>query len=68
MSLPHPPIIYYGTEIGLSQTRSAIEGFGLEMSRAPMLWGDAQDADLLADYRTLIQRRHTERRSKHPIY
>jgi hypothetical protein len=57
MNLPNPPIIYYGTEVGLSQTHSVTEGFGAEMSRAPMLWGDAQDADLLAYYRTLIHRR-----------
>jgi hypothetical protein len=57
MNLPNPPIIYYGTEVALSQTHSVTEGFGAEMSRAPMLWGDAQDADLLAYYRTLIHRR-----------
>ncbi len=57
MSLPNPPIIYYGAEVGLSQTRSATEGFGLEMSRTPMLWGDEQDTELLAYFRTLIRKR-----------
>jgi glycosidase len=57
MRLPQPPIIYYGTEVGLSQIRTVTEGFGLEMSRTPMLWGDAQDRELLGYYRGLIQKR-----------
>jgi hypothetical protein len=57
MRLPNPPIIYYGTEVGLSQAHSAAEGFGLEMSRTPMVWGDAQDKDLLAYYKKLIHSR-----------
>jgi glycosidase len=57
MNLPQPPIIYYGTEVGLSQTRSATEGFGLEMSRTPMIWDDRQDKDLLAYYKRLIRKR-----------
>jgi glycosidase len=56
MRLPAPPIIYYGTEVGLSQ-RDGRMGLGLEVSRLPMLWGDAQDADLLAHYRRLIAAR-----------
>lgn len=55
--LPHPPIIYYGTEVGLSQNQSAHEGVGLDESRLPMLWGDAQDAQLLAFYKGLIANR-----------
>jgi len=50
-TLPHPPMIYYGTEVGLSQ----IEPVGrLEESRLPMLWGTDQDATLLAFYQQLI--------------
>ena len=50
-TLPGPPIIYYGTEVGLSQVR----GVGrLEEARLPMRWGDEQDADLLAFYRALV--------------
>lgn len=61
MRQPGPPIIYYGTEIGMSQTSSKNDEWGLEASRAPMIWDDRQDADLLAYYRTLIQQRHAAR-------
>ncbi len=57
MRLPGPPIIYYGTEVGLSQRKSKTDGFGLEASREPMVWGDAQDADLLAFYKSLVDKR-----------
>lgn len=57
MRLPGPPIIYYGTEVGLSQRKSKTDGFGLEASREPMPWGGEQDADLLAFYRDLIRKR-----------
>jgi hypothetical protein len=56
MRLPQPPIIYYGTEVGLSQD-SGKGVFGLEVSRLPMLWGDAQDKALLAYYKGLIMGR-----------
>jgi glycosidase len=53
-TLPQPPIIYYGTEVGLSQ----LENVGrLEESRLPMLWGNDQDAELLAFYQQLIMLR-----------
>jgi len=61
MRLPGPPIIYYGTEIGLSQTASRHDAWGLEASRAPMIWDERQDRDLLAFYRALIQERHATR-------
>ena len=54
MQMAQPPIVYYGTEVGLSQQRSKDDGWGLEVSREPMPWGDAQDADLLAFYRAQI--------------
>jgi cyclomaltodextrinase len=54
MRLSGPPIIYYGTEIGLGQRRSKADGFGLEVSREPMMWGSDQNADLLNHYRSLI--------------
>jgi cyclomaltodextrinase / maltogenic alpha-amylase / neopullulanase len=50
-TLPEPPIVYYGTEVGLSQRRPVGR---LEEARLPMLWGDRQDHDLLAFYRELI--------------
>ncbi len=50
-TLPQPPIIYYGTEVGLSQ----LENVGrLEESRLPMLWDTEQDASLLGFYKQLI--------------
>lgn len=55
-TLSGPPVIYYGTEVGLSQERDVRQGQrGLpEEARLPMLWGKAQDSDLLAFYRDLI--------------
>lgn len=55
-SLSGPPVIYYGTEAGLSQQRDVRQdGRGIpEEARLPMLWGDDQDASLLDFYRRLI--------------
>jgi glycosidase len=50
-TLPQPPIVYYGTEVGLSQ-RQAVGR--LEEARLPMLWDTAQDHALLNFYRDLI--------------
>jgi glycosidase len=53
-TLPGPPIIYYGTEVGLSQKR----GLGrLEEARLPMPWGADQDQELFNFYRKLISLR-----------
>jgi len=60
-TLPPPPIIYYGTETGLSQARDIRypDGRGvLEESRQPMNW-DAIDTDLLTFYKQLIAARRT---------
>ncbi len=57
MTLPDPPIIYYGTEVGLSQTISKASQVGLEASRMPMLWNDKQDKHLLDYYKELIRSR-----------
>lgn len=61
-SLAGPPIIYYGTEVGLSQKRDVRQdGFGRpHESRLPMLWGNQQNAALLAYYRDLIRVRHQQ--------
>ena len=56
-TLAGPPIVYYGTEAGLSQNRDMIQPDGrhhMAEARQPMVWGDDQDADLLAFYRWLI--------------
>ena len=61
-TLTGPPVIYYGTEVGLSQVRDVRQdGRGLpEESRLPMLWGRDQDQELLAFYRQLIGLRRSE--------
>ena len=55
-TLAPPPIIYYGTEVGIRQQADIRNsGWGGDaQARGLMLWGDAQDADLLAYYRRLI--------------
>jgi cyclomaltodextrinase / maltogenic alpha-amylase / neopullulanase len=45
-ALGGPPILYYGTEVGLGQPRA--KGAHREEARHPMLWGEAQDHELLA--------------------
>ncbi len=51
-TLGGPPILYYGTEVGLSQPRA--KGPHREESRHPMRWGDAQDQALFAYFKQLI--------------
>jgi cyclomaltodextrinase len=53
--LQQPPIIYYGTEAGLSQVAD-VEVGGFEACRLPMDW-DGGNEDLLAFYRALIHAR-----------
>lgn len=53
-SLPQPPIIYYGTEVGLSQENDT-QDIGFAASRLPMLWGDRQNLGLLDFYRALVR-------------
>jgi cyclomaltodextrinase len=51
MTLPGMPVIYYGTEVGLSQR---FDGAGENAeARLPMLWGADQDSDLLAHFQRL---------------
>ena len=59
-TLPYPPVIYYGTEIGLSQRHDVEHDDGsrrLEESRTPMLWDNEQDQELKTYYKTLIAMR-----------
>ena len=49
-TLSAPPVIYNGTEVGVSQ-RNPLGRF--EEARLPMLWGDEQDKDLLIYFRRL---------------
>jgi glycosidase len=51
MTLPGMPVIYYGTEVALTQRHDgALEN---AEARLPMLWGADQDADLLAFFQRL---------------
>src|SRR5690606_19991026 len=63
-TLSGPPIVYYGTEVGLSQERDVVQGqrHVLEESRQPMRWGARQDRGLHRFYKELIQLRRT-----HPV-
>jgi cyclomaltodextrinase / maltogenic alpha-amylase / neopullulanase len=57
MAMPGPPIVYYGTEVGLSQWHDLEYPDGtrrMEESRTPMPWGSTQDRDLHEFYRSLI--------------
>lgn len=54
---PGVPIIYYGTEVGMSQFASKTSSVGLEASRMPMVWDSAQDRDLLGFFKDLIRQR-----------
>ena len=49
-TLSAPPVIYNGTEVGVSQ-RNPLGRF--EEARLPMLWGDEQDKNLLTYFRRL---------------
>ena len=55
--LPGPPVIYYGTEVGVPQTVSKTSEVGLEASRGAMLWGTDQNRSLLSFYQKLIKER-----------
>jgi glycosidase len=61
-TLAGAPVIYYGTEVGLSQPADVMQhGRAIhEETRMPMLWGDDQDRDLFEFYRQLIRIRKSE--------
>jgi glycosidase len=70
-SLSGQPIIYYGTEVGLSQERDTRypDGRGVpEEARLPMLWGEAQDVNLLAFYKQLIALRKKDGSLRKPTH
>ncbi len=61
------PVIYYGTEVGLSQGHDVrAKGWGNDKeARLPMLWGEDQDANLLKFYRELCRIRKQESALRH---
>ena len=62
---PGPPIIYYGTEVGLKQTLSKTSAIGLEASRGAMVWGEGQNQEIYHFYQDLIQKRMMEKPWEH---
>lgn len=58
-SLPQPAIIYYGTETGLTQTKSlwSVPSNGDLQARQPMNW-ETPDKDLHDFYKKLIQKKN----------
>jgi glycosidase len=56
LTLEGSPIVYYGTEVGLSQYDDAHKENA--HARAPMLWGEDQNQELLNCYCSLITLRH----------
>jgi cyclomaltodextrinase / maltogenic alpha-amylase / neopullulanase len=51
LTLPGMPVIYYGTEVGLSQRFDGV--IENAEARLPMLWGAEQNQDLLAHFQAL---------------
>jgi len=58
-TLAGAPVIYYGTEVGLSQHDDVMQhGRAIhEEARLPMIWGEAQDRELFNFYKGLISLR-----------
>lgn len=63
-TLSGPPIVYNGTEAGVTQERPMQQGnrYIFEEARLPMKWDSNQDADLLDHFRCLGRLRH-----EHPV-
>ena len=62
-TLVGPPVIYYGTEVGLSQHNDVMQhGRAIhEETRLPMIWGEEQDRGLFTFFKDLIalRKNHT---------
>jgi cyclomaltodextrinase / maltogenic alpha-amylase / neopullulanase len=59
-TLSGPPIVYYGTEAGLSQERDIVWPDGRHImaeARQPMVWSQDQDQELHDYYRHLVHLR-----------
>ncbi len=63
-SLNQPPIIYYGTEVGMThELPVGIDGMHSDLqARQPMIW-NRQDEELFAFYKQLIRRKKETERS-----
>lgn len=56
--LPGPPVIYYGTEVGMTEAQTDDPRDRLVGCRAPMEWGAAQDREMFAFYQDLVRARN----------
>jgi glycosidase len=65
-TLTGPPVVYYGTEVGLSQNNDVMQNNRAihEEARLPMIWGEDQDRDLFDFYCKLIDIRKNEKALK----
>jgi glycosidase len=63
LTLPGLPILYYGTEVGLSQRQDGV--YENAEVRLPMLWEDDQDSALLAHFQTLGKLRRESAALRH---
>lgn len=65
MTLSGPPILYYGTEVGVSQARAIHDprSQGMAEARRPLPWSDGRDEALRAWFRDLIHLRR-----QHPVF
>ena len=55
-TMPGPPVVYYGTEVGLSQPADVVQKNGHHYhgyARMPMVWGEGQDRRLYAYFQAL---------------
>jgi hypothetical protein len=59
--LPGPPVIYYGTEVGMTEHDTDDPRDRLVGCRAPMVWGADQDKDMFSFYQNLIRQREKAR-------
>jgi cyclomaltodextrinase / maltogenic alpha-amylase / neopullulanase len=68
-TLSGPPVIYYGTEVGLSQHKDVMQnGRAIhEEARLPMLWGEEQNRDVFVFYRGLIKLRASQEALRHGV-
>lgn len=60
-ALPAAPVVYYGTERGLSQDRTNAQGIGLDEARKPVDWEDESSRDLQAYFANLGRMRRAFR-------
>ncbi|HKW59647.1 MAG TPA: alpha-amylase family glycosyl hydrolase [Candidatus Dormibacteraeota bacterium] len=51
LTMPGAPVVYYGTEVGVTQRHDAV--IENAEARLPMLWGDDQDRGLLEHFQRL---------------